>query len=126
MLLFCPDQLAPPVARVIGDGYALVVHPTLGPPELVDWVGYEERNEAVADNEIADDERVPLVRPLEPLTEASALLLVSSTSRDTDDVLAGFVDTDSSELYREPALRRSMRMSFGPQDLRDYGTWRQV
>ena len=88
--------------------------------------GHEERNEAVADNEIADDERVPLVRPLEPLTEASALLLVSSTSRDTDDVLAGFVDTDSSELYREPALRRSMRMSFGPQDLRDYGTWRQV
>ncbi|CAH0521668.1 unnamed protein product [Peronospora belbahrii] len=66
---------------------------------------------------------VSMQRSLETLDESSALLMGSSN---TDlDFLAG-LDADSSDLYREPALRKSMRMSFGPQDLGDYGTWRQV
>jgi uncharacterized membrane protein len=53
VLVFCPDQLAPPVARVLGEGYELVVYPTLGPPELVDWVGYAARNEAASPSLVA-------------------------------------------------------------------------
>uniref|UniRef100_H3GYB7 CSC1/OSCA1-like 7TM region domain-containing protein n=1 Tax=Phytophthora ramorum TaxID=164328 RepID=H3GYB7_PHYRM len=62
-------------------------------------------------------------RPLETLSESSALLMFPTSS--DPDLLTG-LDPDSSDLYREPALRKSMRMSFGPQDLGDYGTWRQV
>ncbi|KAJ8523815.1 hypothetical protein ON010_g17303 [Phytophthora cinnamomi] len=61
--------------------------------------------------------------PLETLNESSALLMFPSSS---DPDLLAVPDADSSDLYREPALRKSMRMSFGPQDLGDYGTWRQV
>ncbi|KAF4147190.1 putative calcium-dependent channel [Phytophthora infestans] len=68
-------------------------------------------------------ESAPTRRPLETLSESSALLMFPTSS--DPDLLAG-LDADSSELYREPALRKSMRMSFGPQDLGDYGTWRQV
>ncbi|KAG7377336.1 Transmembrane protein 63C [Phytophthora pseudosyringae] len=72
----------------------------------------------------AGDEEAPAARqPLETLSESSALLLFPSSS--DPDLLTG-LDADSSDLYREPALRKSMRMSFGPQDLGDYGTWRQV
>lgn len=35
----------------------------------------------------------------------------------------GGLNADSSDLYREPALRRAARMSFGPRDVTDYGTW---
>lgn len=38
-------------------------------------------------------------------------------------LVATGMDADSSDLYREPALRRAVRMSFGPRDVGDYGTW---
>ncbi|KAE9022326.1 hypothetical protein PR001_g11676 [Phytophthora rubi] len=86
----------------------------------------EERDELGEPEEPpAGDEEAPARgrRPLETLNESSALLMFPSNS--DPDLLAG-PDADSSDLYREPALRKSMRMSFGPQDLGDYGTWRQV
>jgi mannosyltransferase len=46
LLVYCPDQLGPPVARAIGPGYDQVVYPTLDRPQLVDWVDYAERNAA--------------------------------------------------------------------------------
>ena len=46
VLVYCPDQLGPPVSRAIGEGYQQVVYPTLAGPELVDWVDYEQRNDA--------------------------------------------------------------------------------
>ncbi|KAG7385431.1 Transmembrane protein 63C [Phytophthora boehmeriae] len=61
-------------------------------------------------------------RPPRMLNESTSLLFQSQSDV---DLMAG-LDADSSDLYREPALRKSMRMSFGPQDLGDYGTWRQV
>ncbi|CAI5715273.1 unnamed protein product [Peronospora destructor] len=82
-----------------------------------------ELKKSFAGEEEVQDGPVRPLRPLETLNEASALLTFSSNN-DTD-LLEG-LDTDSSDLYREPALRKSMRMSFGPQDVRDYGTWRQV
>ncbi|CEG41424.1 vacuolar protein sorting-associated [Plasmopara halstedii] len=62
-------------------------------------------------------------RLLETLNETSPLLMYPINSE--SDVLP-CLDANSSDWYREPALRQSMRMSFGPQDLGDYGTWRQV
>ncbi|HVM27809.1 MAG TPA: glycosyltransferase family 39 protein [Mycobacteriales bacterium] len=54
VLVYCPDQLGPPVAREIGPGYEQVVYPTLAGPELVDWVDYEQRNRAASPAEVAD------------------------------------------------------------------------
>ncbi|RLN13697.1 hypothetical protein BBJ28_00025790 [Nothophytophthora sp. Chile5] len=75
-----------------------------------------------------DRERAPVGagngrRPLEMLSESTALLMFPSHGE--VEAITGH-DADSSDLYREPALRKSMRMSFGPQDLGDYGTWRQI
>ncbi|KAG4046247.1 hypothetical protein JG687_00010990 [Phytophthora cactorum] len=83
----------------------------------------EPEEPPAGDEEAPGAESAPTRRPLETLSESSALLMFP-TSSDLD-LLTG-LDVDSSELYREPALRKSMRMSFGPQDLGDYGTWRQV
>ncbi|UIZ24074.1 hypothetical protein KXD40_008282 [Peronospora effusa] len=85
--------------------------------------GELEEDSSIGDEKAQEDGPIRPLRPLETLNESSALLMFSSNN-DTD-LVAG-LDTDSSDLYREPALRKSMRMSFGPQDLRDYGTWRQV
>ncbi|POM74752.1 Vacuolar protein sorting-associated protein [Phytophthora palmivora] len=71
----------------------------------------------------AGDEEPSHAPRLETLDESSALLMFPSNS---DPDLFADPDVDSSDMYREPALRKSMRMSFGPQDLGDYGTWRQV
>ena len=43
---YCPDQLAPAVQRLLGPSYEQVVYPTLGPPERIDWVDYEDRQDA--------------------------------------------------------------------------------
>ncbi|KAF1779361.1 WD40-repeat-containing domain [Phytophthora cactorum] len=83
----------------------------------------EPEEPPAGDEEAPGAESALTRRPLETLSESSALLMFP-TSSDLD-LLTG-LDVDSSELYREPALRKSMRMSFGPQDLGDYGTWRQV
>lgn len=72
---------------------------------------------------LAREEEASIPASRQPLTESSALLLYPTSSN--LDVLT-CLDADSSDWYREPALRRSMRMSFGPQDVGDYGTWRQV
>jgi mannosyltransferase len=53
VLLFCPDQLGPAVARELGSGYEQVVYPTLGRPEVIDWVGYEARNETASPAAVA-------------------------------------------------------------------------
>ncbi|ETL42068.1 hypothetical protein L916_07062 [Phytophthora nicotianae] len=82
----------------------------------------EPEEPPAGDEEASTAESASTRRPLETLSESSALLMLPTSS--DPDLLTG-LDADSSELYREPALRKSMRMSFGPQDLGDYGTWRQ-
>ena len=52
-LLYCPDQLGPPTARLIGPGYRQVVYPELDRPELIDWVGYTARNDAAEPAQVA-------------------------------------------------------------------------
>jgi len=46
VLLVCPDQLGPGLARVIPAGLRAHLIPTWAPPDRVDWVDYEQRNKA--------------------------------------------------------------------------------
>jgi hypothetical protein len=46
LVIFCPDQLGPAVHRIAPDAGRQVVYPTFGPPAMVDWVDYAQRNEA--------------------------------------------------------------------------------
>jgi hypothetical protein len=44
LVVFCPDQLGPPVSRLVQPGLDLVVYPDLGPADRVDWTDYASRN----------------------------------------------------------------------------------
>lgn len=70
VLLYCPDQLGPPVARLLDDSYRQVVYPTLGPPELVDWVDYTERQDAA--------DPVAVAAELDALAGSSAVFVVKA------------------------------------------------
>ena len=55
LVVVCPDQLGPSVARLLGTtGVRLVRYPDLGDPRFVDWVDYKERLEAVSVAAVAD------------------------------------------------------------------------
>lgn len=53
LLVSCPDQLGPPVARLLGSAYQQVVYPTLGDPQRIDWVDYRARQDAADPAEVA-------------------------------------------------------------------------
>lgn len=55
VVVYCPDQLGPAVSRLLPDGTPQVVFPSGGPPDLVDWVDYQQRNEAADPVAFADD-----------------------------------------------------------------------
>ena len=46
LLAYCPDQLGPPVQRLLGADYEQVLYPTLAPPQRIDWVDYAQRQAA--------------------------------------------------------------------------------
>ncbi|MBE3201837.1 MULTISPECIES: glycosyltransferase family 39 protein [Parafrankia] len=59
VLLVCPDQLGPGLARTVPSWLKVYVVPTYAPPDRVNWVDYEERNEkangvAVAERALAE------------------------------------------------------------------------
>lgn len=43
LVLICPDQLGPALSRELGADIEAVTYPRFEPPELVDWVDYEDR-----------------------------------------------------------------------------------
>ena len=55
LVVFCPDQLGPSVARVAPAGLQLVVYPDLGPADRVDWTDYAERNDSRTPDAVAED-----------------------------------------------------------------------
>ncbi len=70
LLVYCPDQLGPPVARLLGPDYPQVVYPTLEAPQRIDWVDYRARQDAADPTAVAA--RVDALagdRPLFVLTE---------------------------------------------------------
>ncbi|MDQ4049585.1 MAG: glycosyltransferase family 39 protein [Actinomycetota bacterium] len=46
VVAYCPDQLAPPVDRLLGPGLRQVTFPTESTPQRVNWVDYAERIQA--------------------------------------------------------------------------------
>ena len=46
LVAFCPDQLGPPVSRLVTRHLTEMVFPTAAAPERVDWVDYAKRNKA--------------------------------------------------------------------------------
>jgi len=43
LVVFCPDQLGPATGRYLRAGGSRLTYPEARPPELVDWVDYQER-----------------------------------------------------------------------------------
>ena len=50
VVAYCPDQLGPAVDRLLpaDNGLVHLTYPSGGPPDRVDWVGYEARNRAAS------------------------------------------------------------------------------
>jgi hypothetical protein len=55
IVVFCPDQLGPAGSRHLREDVVTLAYPTLGPPERMDWVDYEERNDAADPEAIAQE-----------------------------------------------------------------------
>ncbi|MCW2525203.1 MAG: hypothetical protein JWM76_63 [Pseudonocardiales bacterium] len=53
LVIYCPDQLGPAVARQLPANTAQVAYPSLSDPHRVDWVDYERRNSAASPSTIA-------------------------------------------------------------------------
>jgi mannosyltransferase len=57
VVVYCPDQLGPAYSREMPDGLEQVTYPALTSPERVDWVDYQERNEAASTVAAAEEIR---------------------------------------------------------------------
>ncbi len=55
IVVYCPDQLGPSGTRHLRSDLVTLAYPTLGSPERVDWVDYEERNAAADPDAIAEE-----------------------------------------------------------------------
>jgi hypothetical protein len=53
VVVFCPDQLGPAVARELPDGLIQLAYPALRSPARVDWVDYAERHEEASPDDVA-------------------------------------------------------------------------
>ncbi|MCM3882981.1 glycosyltransferase family 39 protein [Frankia sp. R82] len=53
VMLVCPDQIGPGLSRTVPSWLKVYVVPTYAPPDRVDWVDYEQRNENADGREIA-------------------------------------------------------------------------
>ncbi|MFE9169815.1 hypothetical protein ACFYNZ_09860 [Streptomyces kebangsaanensis] len=47
-VVFCPDQLGPPVTRLLHTPAGRLAYPTAQDPAVVDWVDYERRNKSAS------------------------------------------------------------------------------
>ena len=90
LIVYCPDQMAPPVARLLVDDYRQVVYPSLGPPERVDWVDYAERQTAATATATALE--------LSALAGSSAVFLVTASGYRT-------FEGDCERLFRQLGRR---------------------
>jgi mannosyltransferase len=73
VVVYCPDQLGPAVARLLDDeDIDQLTYPDGASPEFVDWVDYRERNQAGDPNQIAAE-------ALERAGPDGSVWLVSST-----------------------------------------------
>jgi hypothetical protein len=114
LLAYCPDQLGPPVWRLLDQQYGQpveqVVYPSFGDPRRVDWVDYAQR-QAAADPrafaarlaERADGRTLFLLSATEYRTfdgQCEQLLSSLSSLRGQPEALFGNVGTTGQILYR--------------------------
>jgi Predicted membrane protein len=53
LVVYCPDQLGPPTARLLSARTRQGTFPRLAPPEFVDWTDYADRNRAASVRDFA-------------------------------------------------------------------------
>ncbi|MCW2713459.1 MAG: hypothetical protein JWN88_506 [Frankiales bacterium] len=112
LVVYCPDQMGPPVARLLGAGYRQVVYPSLGPPQRIDWIGYQARQDA------AD-----LASPAAEITELagdSAVFLVTASGYRT---FRGDCERLSAQLARRKGQAERVHGTIGTSDTL---VWRYV
>ncbi len=110
LLAYCPDQLGPPVWRLLDRGVEQVVYPTFGDPRRVDWVDYAARQRAADPERFAlelsrraGDAPVFVLAATEYRTftdQCERLLAGLSAERGDPQVLFGNVGTTGQILYR--------------------------
>ena len=110
LLAYCPDQLGPPVWRLLDRDVEQVVYPSFGDPRRIDWVDYEERQEAADPEAFAAQLSARAGgRPLFVLAateyrtfegQCERLLRALRTERGAPDALFGRVGTTGQILYR--------------------------
>jgi mannosyltransferase len=112
LVAYCPDQLGPPVWRLLDGGVEQVLYPTFGDPRRIDWVDYAERQQAADPSAFA--------RRLHERAGARPVFLVSATEyrtfegqceqlratlarlRGTPELLFGNAGTTGQLLHRYP------------------------
>lgn len=110
LLAYCPDQLGPPVWRLLDRGVEQVVYPTLGDPQRVDWVDYRARQDAASPagvaaelDSLAGERRLWLLAATEYRTfegDCERLLAALADLRGEPTPLFGQVGTTGQILYR--------------------------
>ena len=110
LLAYCPDQLGPPVWRLLDRGVEQVVYPSFGDPRRLDWVDYTARQEAADPyafgQELSDragQAPVYVLAATEYRTfegQCEALLTQLRSLRGVPQVLFGTVGTTGQILYR--------------------------
>ncbi len=95
VVAYCPDQLGPPVQRLLGPSYEQVVYPTLEPAQRIDWVDYSERQAAADPAAIA--------RRLDALTGSRELVVVAAAGYRTFESQCGELLVNLTSL-RGPAM----------------------
>jgi mannosyltransferase len=112
LLAYCPDQLGPPVWRLLDRGVEQVVYPTFGDPRRVDWVDYEARQDAADPmafarrlSGMAGDRPLHVLAATEYRTfegQCEQLLTTLTGLRGEPTVLFGNSGTTGQVLYRFP------------------------
>jgi mannosyltransferase len=116
LLAYCPDQLGPPVQRLLrqrGLDVEQVVYPTLAGPRRIDWVDYEQRQGAASPAAVAreiaaraGDRPVWLLSATEYRTfegDCEAVRAELSRLRGPGELLFGREGTTGQLLHRYPA-----------------------
>jgi hypothetical protein len=80
VVVYCPDQLGPAVARLLdGDDLVQITYPDGDPPEFVNWVDYIDRNEG-GDPQAFAQQAIDAVR-----NDGSIWVVYSTRYRGTED-----------------------------------------
>ena len=103
VVITCPDQLSPATDRALhertGHDWEVIPFPTGGTPERIDWVDYEQRNEAATDESF-------IAEQAERITPDTTVYLVFTPGYNTFGSKCEGLDAALSETHvRDPAVQ---------------------